>query len=164
MHFKYIVICAILLFVMIGLYVNINTDMETEVDLQFVGTGILDVKEKHEPVIHTAQVVLPTPTKKIIQIGMEELTELSKNSDYVESEPECESFIKIGEKKTCLAQYSGDEENDMDYLADESFKNNASKIISPPQKNDPLPIVVIKSNSLESEQIFEGFHPSPGLN
>ena len=164
MHLKYIVICSILLFVMIGVYANINTDMETEVDLQFVSADILDVKEKHEPVIHTAQVVLPTPTKKIIQISMEELAKLNENLDYIETKPECESFIKIGEKKTCLAQYSENEESDVGYLTDESLEYNADKIILSAQKNDPLPIVVIEDNSLENEQIFEKSHASPDLN
>ncbi len=159
MHFKYIVT---LLFIATIVYVNINT--EIEVDSQFVSADILDVKERHEPVIHATQVVLPTSTRKIIQIGMEELIDPNENSDYIEPEPECESFIKIGEKKTCLAQYSENEESDVGYLTDESLEYNADKIILSAQKNDPLPIVVIEGGSLESEQIFEGSHTLPDLN
>lgn len=163
MHLRYIVICAVLLSVATVIYINIDT--EAEVDSQLTRAGILDIKEKNEPVIYATQIVLPISTRESIQIGAKKLTELNKTSGYIEIEPECESFIKVGKKKTCFAQYSEKEKSDVDYLTDKSLEYNKRKNIIPLLQNDiSLPVVIIKSDPLESEQIFEGSYTFPDLN
>lgn len=80
MHLKYIIVCAILLSVATVIYTNIDT--EVRVDSQFTRTGIIDRKEKNEPIIREAYVAQPIPPEEPPQSEVKKLTKANDNLGY----------------------------------------------------------------------------------
>ncbi len=152
MHLKYIIICAVLFFAIVVIYSNIDT--EAEIDSQLVRVDTFDTKEKLEPMIHEVHIAPQIPIRESIQTNVEKLVELNGSFDYIEVELECESFFKVGEKKTCIAQYSDKEEGDTVYLEDKPLKRNASKIELLPLSNTPPASVVAEGDLFKIEQMY----------